>query len=199
MKNIPTGWDYKESDHYPLAATLTRGNTRAVVRYIEGTDCPLEWYDTIELLPLAWTRMMGPLKYAADTLGVASSMEYAREYAADDDAYRAAILKHCARHGYEVIVRSWRGYSQGDWLDYVLISDGESVETLEAIAREFEAWLNGDVLIAVVERRVTYANISDPNDTIDRWIRPDNSDACDHYEPFWELDATDVLAELGVL
>jgi len=196
MKNIPTGWDYKESDQYPLAATLTHGDTRVVVSYIEGTECPLELYDTIELFPLAYPRR-SRYDYAYDTLGVAYAMRDAADYAADDDAYRDAILKHCTRQGYATIVRSWRGYSQGDWFDYVLISNNMTAETLEAIAQEFEAWLSGNVLIATIERQVTYANISDPDDTIDQWVPVESVGG--YYGPYWRLDATEILAELGVL
>jgi hypothetical protein len=196
MKNIPDGWEYKESDSYPLAATLTRGNVRVVVSYLEGTDCPLEGYDTIELLPLAYPRL-SRYDYAYDTLGVAYAMRDAANYAADDDAYRDAILKHCTRQDYATIVRSWRGYSQGDWFDYVLISNNMTAETLAAIADEFESWLAGDVFVATTESRAIYANIADPDDTIERWLPVES--VGEYYGPYWELDAKDILSDLDVL
>jgi hypothetical protein len=112
-----------------------------------------------------------------------------------------ALTKHCERNGLTVITRGWRGYSQGDWLDYALIAKADEYHTpdnLIAIAREYESYLSGDVYEAIIYELHT---VKDENtgETWDEWQEPDGGGITDvtYTMPYWNIPTATILHDVA--
>ena len=138
---------------------LTETN-RIVVEYDEssGFDCPLDWepdnlYVTVIKEPYRHSSNIG-----RDTVPHNVPIDKIRDYAADDDELVEALTRHFARRGYNMEYRRWRGYSQGDWLDYVIATPSTDDNRALCMARSLETWLSGDIYVLALETLETWHN-----------------------------------------
>ena len=85
--------------------------------------------------------------------GFPRALDYAwdvvvERYGSDDDMGLRVFARYAARHGYTVREASLSGYSQGDWLDLIVVErtggDSVDVDTLND-------WFAGDVYVVSVE------------------------------------------------
>ena len=80
-----------------------------------------------------------------------------------------AVMKHAKRNGIEATEFSWRGYSQGDWLEGIYVGEAEGLAT-------WESWARGDVYIVILERLVTWT--AEDGRTKDLWEVEDSLSGC---------------------
>ena len=134
--------------------------SRIVVDYDESSwsDCPLNWepdnlYVAIINEPYHYRSNIG-----RDTVPHNVPIDEIRDYAADDNELVEALGRHFARRGYDMEYSQWRGYSQGDWLDYVIATPSTGDNRARSMARALETWLSGDVYCLALETLETWHN-----------------------------------------
>ena len=136
-----------------------------------------------------------------DTCGIASWLQEVEDYAATDEDLLNALRKHCARNNLVMVFYSWRGYSQGDWLDYALIAEKDEYhtpETLATIADEYDAYLSGDVYEAVVYELHTIRD-EDTGETWSEWRTPDDGGLTGavYTMPYWRVPTDTILSDVA--
>lgn len=90
------------------------------------------------------------------------------------DRRNRAIHLYLNLSGFDSVIHTLQGYSQGEWCEIVLfrkrdvdwhITDYNIVNTIPYV----NAWFAGDIYSVTHEKLVTYVNPEDTEDTIDRW------------------------------
>ena len=73
--------------------------------------------------------------------------------------------------GRSLTVRPLRGASQSDWAVVAAwaVEDGESIGLVGGVLDVLETHMRGEVYGLIVERRDTFANVDDEDDTMDVW------------------------------
>ena len=95
------------------------------------------------------------------------------------DRRNRAISLYLNLMGFDSTIQMLRGYSQGDWCEIVLfrkrntIWDREGYNILDTVPY-VNAWFAGDIYSIVHEKLETFANVNDPEDTIDQWREVDS-------------------------
>ncbi len=94
------------------------------------------------------------------------------------DRRNRAIHMYLNLSGFDSVIHTLQGHSQGDWAEVVLFHkrnvdwhvDGYNIlDTLPYV----NAWFAGDIYSIVRESFDTYVNATDPDDTITRWNEVD--------------------------
>jgi hypothetical protein len=94
------------------------------------------------------------------------------------DRRNRAIHLYLNLSGFDSVIHTLQGHSQGEWCEIVLfrkrdvdwhISDYNIVDTIPYV----NAWFAGDIYSLIHEKLETFANINDPDDTIERWSEID--------------------------
>ena len=114
------------------------------------------------------------------------------EYA---DNIGMALTKHLTRKGYRVVSHEWRGYSQGEYLYYVLgidLDDSANDKYLLEEAKRYEAWLSGDAYVVTLERAHVWRD--DDGQTMITW---DTIDALGGCYLTRDYTAQDVARDMG--
>jgi len=95
------------------------------------------------------------------------------------DKRNRAIHLYLNLMGFDSVIHTLTGHSQGEWCEIVLfhkrdvdwhISDYNIVDTIPYV----NAWFAGDVYSIMHERYDTYVNVQDVEDTITRWNEIDS-------------------------
>ena len=90
------------------------------------------------------------------------------------DKRNRAIHLYLNLSGFDSVIHTLQGHSQGDWAEVVLfhkravdwhITDYNIVDTVPYV----NAWFAGDIYSIVHEKLINYINPEDPEDTIDQW------------------------------
>ena len=129
-------------------------------------DCPLDW----EPNDLYVMRIRTPYRREFDNI-VRDTVPWSvpagdiANYADTDEATTEALIKHFTRRGWHAESRGWVGYSQGDWLDYVIATPNR--ERTINMANTLETWLSGDVYMVTLEELETWTNAA--GDTRETW------------------------------
>ena len=87
------------------------------------------------------------------------------------DKRNRAIHLYLNLMGFDSVIHTLQGHSQGDWAEVVILrkrSYGNETEIVEVV-KYINAWFAGDVYSIVRESFDTYVNAADPDDTITRW------------------------------
>ena len=138
-----------------ICESETRRITVALDEY-SGHDCPLDW----EPEDLFVAIINEPYRHCSnierDTVPWSVPAGDIANYADTDEATAEALIKHFTRHGWHAELRGWVGYSQGDWLDYVIATPNS--ERTNYMANNLETWLSGDVYIVTLEELETWTN-----------------------------------------
>ena len=169
--------------------------------YICDYDLLEGCYPEVEQLILREPHLCNHTTSNYDVCGIASWLREVEDYAATDEDILDALRKHCARNNLVVVSHCWRGYSQGDWLDYALIAKADEYHTpdnLIAIAREYESYLSGDVYEAIIYELHT---VKDENtgETWDEWQEPDGGGITDvtYTMPYWNIPTATILHDVA--
>ena len=80
-----------------------------------------------------------------------------------------AVMKRAKRNGIEATEFSWRGYTQGDWLEGIYVGEAAGLAT-------WESWARGDVSTVILERLVTWTD--EDGRTKDLWEVEDSLSGC---------------------
>ena len=95
------------------------------------------------------------------------------------DKRNRAIHLYLNLMGFDSVIHTLKGYSQGDWCEIVLfrkrdvdwhIGSYNIVDTIPYV----NAWFAGDIYSLIHEKLITYVNPDDPEDTIDHWSEVDS-------------------------
>lgn len=134
--------------------------SRLVVDYDEASwsDCPLDWEPDNLYVAVINQPYRHNSTIERDTVPHNVPIDEIRDYAADDDELVEALGRHFARKGYDMLYRRWRGYSQGDWLDYVIATPSTGDNRARSMARALETWLSGEVYCLTLETLETWHN-----------------------------------------
>ena len=133
-----------------------------------GHDCPLDWEPDdlfVEVLRAPHRSALG-----RDTVPWHAPNYEIAHYADSSDSRVESLTKHFTRHGWHAELRGWVGYSQGDWLDYVIATPNR--ERTLYMANNLETWLSGDVYIVTLEESETWTNAA--GDTRETWEHVDS-------------------------
>lgn len=146
--------------------------SRIVVDYDETSwsDCPLDWEPDNLYVAVINQPYRHNSTIERDTVPHNVPIDEIRDYAAGEDELIEALGRHFARKSYNMLYRGWRGYSQGDWLDYV-IATPDRERTID-MADNLEAWLSGDVYRVTLEELETWTNAA--GDTRVTWEHVDS-------------------------
>ena len=156
------------------------------------TECPTEWGTGVEVyahrVPAYYSGRM-PLASDADDECIRLVAEYMyRGYSVERSIElvnrRARIL---GVSGLLMVPRNFSGYSQGDWIDCIVVGPDE--DTIKLVGDAFERWFAGDVWVVGVEHAVTYR--SDEGNEIVRWETADEYD----FIGGWYADTPEEAAE----
>lgn len=136
------------------------GTSRIVVDYDETSafDCPLDWEPDNLYVAVINEPYWHHSTLERDTIPHSVPIDEMRDYAADDDELVEALRRHFSRKGCTMLYRKWRGYSQGDWLDYVIAAPSADVNRAQDMANSLETWLSGDVYCLTLETLETWHN-----------------------------------------
>lgn len=93
------------------------------------------------------------------------------------------LEKRARRAGLYAHAGETRGYTQGDYAEYLLTSEDEI--TKDDI-REFERWLWGDVYLCTLETLTTYTSAD--GDTVELWRAYYDDSNGVHLADMWELE-----------
>ena len=141
--------------------------SRIVVEYDESSwsDCPLDWEpDNLYAAVINEPRLRRS-NIGRDTVPHNVPIDEIRDYAADNDELVEALTRHFTRKGYNMEYHRWRGYFQGDWLDYVIATPDK--QRTAGMADNLETWLSGDVYMVTLEELETWTNAA--GDTRETW------------------------------
>ena len=127
------------------------------------SECPLDWEDEI-FVHILREPYLSRSTLSRDTVPWAVPVREIEDYAEDSEDVGAALVKHFHRNGWNASVESWTGYSQGDWLEYVIATPDNR---LPSIVDTLGHWLSGDVYVISAEELVTWRN--DAGDTRETW------------------------------
>ena len=126
-------------------------------------DCPLDLEDEIFLYILR-EPYLSHSTLNRDKVPWTVPVREIEEHADDADDVGAALIRHFQRNGWHASVESWTGYSQGDWLEYVIATPDNY---LPSLVDTLGHWLSGDVYVLSAEELVTWRN--DAGDTWETW------------------------------
>jgi hypothetical protein len=95
------------------------------------------------------------------------------------DRRNRAISLYLNLMGFDCTIQMLRGYSQGEWCEIVLIRkrntvwDQEGYNIVDTVPY-VNAWFAGDIYSIVHEKLETFANVNDPEDTVEQWREVDS-------------------------
>ena len=144
--------------------------SRIVVDYDESSwsNCPLDWEPDdlfVEVIRAPHRSAIG-----RDTVPWHTPNDEIAHYADSSESRAESLIKHFTRHGWHAESRGWVGYSQGDWLDYVIATPDKA--RTKGMANCLETWLSGDVYMVTLEELETWTNAA--GDTRETWEYADS-------------------------
>ena len=158
-----------------------------VSRDDDSGECPLEWSGGAALgYGFGWynrQREFGNEELRED---MAEFVRMVGDYLDSENAILGALERHYERQGYDVERRTWVGYNQGDYMEYVAISGNDDLACFA-----FELWLQGDVYSIDLERSVTWT--STDGRTREEWETVESVGGC--YLDNIEEEARDIVSE----
>lgn len=87
------------------------------------------------------------------------------------DKRNRAIHLYLNLSGFDSVIHTLQGYSQGDWAEVVVLrkrSYGNTSNIVDVVSY-VNAWFAGDIYSVIHEKLDTYVNLEDTEDTIERW------------------------------
>lgn len=128
--------------------------------------------------PRGFTAVYGDIHHVEDAVRGLADNFYRGSSTGWWDKRNRAIHLYLNLMGFDSVIHTLQGHSQGEWCEIVLfhkrnidwhVENYDILDTLKYV----NAWFAGDVYSIVRESFDTYVNAADPDDTITRWNEVD--------------------------
>lgn len=91
------------------------------------------------------------------------------------DKRNRAIHLYLNLYGFDSVIHTLQGHSQGEWAEVVIFRKRYPNETgsIVDVVKYVNAWFAGDIYSVIHEKLETYANIDNAEDTVEKWNEVD--------------------------